>query len=385
MRVHMKQKTIKATYMRGGTSKGLFFNGKDLPADKSAWDAIFLKANGSPDPYGKQVDGLGGATSSTSKAVVVTPSERPDCDVDYLFGAVSIENAVVDYSGNCGNLTSAVGPFAIHQGMIESIPSNGSIEVAIWQVNINKRIIAHVPIVDGEVQECGTFELDGVTFPSAEIILDFMDPADADGGLFPTGNVVDTLDVPGVGEIQVTLINAGNPHVFIAADSLGLDECSNPNQINGDSSKLARLEAIRAHAAVKMGLSTTSEEATQFRPHTPKLAFFGDAKSYLCDSGKSLTSNDSDITARILSMGKMHHAMTGTGGVGIASAASIEGTIVNTIVKRNNADLSSLRIAHPSGIMSVGASSSFQNNEWNVEKVSMSRTARRLMDGVVFI
>ena len=379
------QKTVKATYMRGGTSKGLFFNGNDLPADQAARDAIFLKANGSPDPYGKQVDGLGGATSSTSKAVVVTPSNRPDCDVDYLFGAVSISEAVVDYSGNCGNLTSAVGPFAIHQDMVKNLPQNGIASVAIWQENIGKKIIAHVPIKDGTVAETGDFVLDGVTFPSAEVVLDFMDPADASEGLFPTGNTIDTVTIPGVGNIEVTLINAGNPHIFARAKDLGIDANCRPNDVNSNPDLLARLEKIRAYCAVTMGLASTPEEATKLRPHTPKLAFFAEPLAYTCDSGKALTPADSDITARIMSMGKMHHAMTGTGGVGIASAASIEGTVVNQIANSAANPSQALRIAHPSGLMVVGATATFNNEEWQVEKVSMSRSARRLMAGEVFV
>ena len=379
----MKQQQIAATYMRGGTSKGVFFRSDAIPTDRDERDRLFLRILGSPDPYGKQVDGMGGATSSTSKVVVVGPSSREDCDVDYLFGAVAINEPVIDYSGNCGNLSSAVGPFAIHEQFV-SAPSDGIAEVRIWQANINKRIIAKVPMKDGEVVELGDFELDGVTFPAAEIALDFLDPADSDGNVFPTGNMIDVVEVPSVGPFTATLFNVGNPHVFIAAESLGLQGTELPDSFNQKDGLLTLCEKIRAYGAVMMGLAESVEEATSNRPGTPKLVLLSDAQNYICSSGKEVATNDIDLTARILSMGKLHHAMTGTGGVALAAAAAIEGTLVQQFSKGAGLDGGALRIGHASGAMTVAATVNSNAESWLIEKVTMSRSARRLMNGWVF-
>jgi len=385
-----KQIGIRATYMRGGTSKGVFFTPDDLPAPArqpgAARDALMLRVTGSPDPYGKQIDGMGGATSSTSKVVIVGPSVRPDCDVDYLFGAVAIESPVVDWSGNCGNLTSAVGPFAIERGLV-SAPENGIAVVRIWQANIQKKIIAHVPMCDGQVQETGDFELDGVTFPAAEIKLEFLDPgADEDGeggAMFPTGNMIDKLDVPGVGVVEATLINAGNPTIFVDAVTLGLSGSELQPRVNTDAELLAKAEAIRANATVAMGLAATAAEATEKRPHTPKLAFVARPTGYTASSGKDVSSSDMDLCARIFSMGKLHHAMTGTGAVAIAVAAAIPGTLVSRVLGGGRRD--EVRFGHPSGTLKVGADAAEQDGTWAVTKALMSRSARRLMDGQVFV
>ena len=385
-----KQIGIRATYMRGGTSKGVFFTPDDLPAPArqpgAARDALMLRVTGSPDPYGKQIDGIGGATSSTSKVVIVGPSARPDCDVDYLFGAVAIESPVVDWSGNCGNLTSAVGPFAIERGLV-SAPENGIAVVRIWQANIQKKIIAHVPMCDGQVQETGDFELDGVTFPAAEIKLEFLEPgADEDGeggAMFPTGNMIDKLDVPGVGVVEATLINAGNPTIFVDAVTLGLSGSELQPRVNTDAELLAKAEAIRANATVAMGLAATAAEATEKRPHTPKLAFVARPTGYTASSGKDVSSSDMDLCARIFSMGKLHHAMTGTGAVAIAVAAAIPGTLVSRVLGGGRRD--EVRFGHPSGTLKVGADAAEQNGTWAVTKALMSRSARRLMDGQVFV
>ena len=385
-----KQIGIRATYMRGGTSKGVFFTPEDLPARArqpcAARDALMLRVTGSPDPYGKQIDGMGGATSSTSKVVIVGPSARPDCDVDYLFGAVAIESPVVDWSGNCGNLTSAVGPFAIERGLV-SAPENGIAVVRIWQANIQKKIIAHVPMCDGQVQETGDFELDGVTFPAAEIKLEFLDPgADEDGeggAMFPTGNMIDKLDVPGVGVVEATLINAGNPTIFIDAVTLGLNGSELQPRVNTDAELLAKAEAIRANATVAMGLAATAAEATEKRPHTPKLAFVAQPTGYTAASGKDVSSSDMDLCARIFSMGKLHHAMTGTGAVAIAVAAAIPGTLVSRVLGGGRRD--EVRFGHPSGTLKVGADAAQQDGTWAVTKALMSRSARRLMEGQVFV
>ena len=374
--------------MRGGTSKGVFFRADSLPTDLVRRDRILLRAIGSPDPYGKQIDGMGGATSSTSKVVLVGPPSRPDCDVDYLFGAVSIENPVIDWSGNCGNLTAAVGPFAIAQGLLEA-PRSGLVTVRIWQANLRAKIIAHVPMENGEVVEDGDFELDGVTFPSAEIRIEFLDPGSAEdgeqatGGMFPTGNCVDSLSVPGIGTFQVTMINAGNPAIFINAKELGLRGNEMQADVNTNLSLLEKCEAIRAHAAVRMGLAETPEEVTALRPHTPKLAFVSKPLEYVASNGKRVDPESIDINARILSMGKLHHAMTGTGAVALAVASAIPGTIVNRLL--SGGSVGQIRFGHPSGTMTVGAEAKLRDGAWAVTKAVMSRSARRLMEGFVLV
>ncbi|OWT64108.1 2-methylaconitate cis-trans isomerase PrpF [Candidimonas nitroreducens] len=384
-----RQTRIPALYMRGGTSKGVFFLPDDLPTDPARRDAVLLRVIGSPDPYEKQIDGMGGAASSTSKVVIIGKSDRPDCDVDYLFGQVAIDRPLVDWSGNCGNLTAAVGPFAIHRGLVQA-PRDGVARVTIWQANIGKKIVAHVPMRDGQVQELGDFVLDGVTFPAAEIRLEFLDPgADAgeDGGAggsatFPTGKRIDELDVPGVGKLRATLINAGNPGVFLAAADLGLAGTEAPAELARDAALLARLEAIRAHAAVAMGLAESAEYATSHRQHTPKLAYFAAAAPYVASSGKAVGAEDIDLLARIISMGKPHHAMTGTGAVGIAAAAAIPGTIVSEVLGGTR---DTVCFGHPSGVLRVGAEAREEGGNWIVTKVSMSRSARRLMEGHVYV
>ncbi|HDZ5419352.1 TPA: 2-methylaconitate cis-trans isomerase PrpF [Vibrio harveyi] len=377
---------VPATYMRGGTSKGVFFNLEDLPQPAQvageARDKMLLRVIGSPDPYAKQIDGMGGATSSTSKTVVVSRSQRVDHDVDYLFGQVSIDKPFVDWSGNCGNLSAAVGPFAIHAGLIDEdrIPENGIVTVRVWQVNIGKTILIHVPIVNGFVQETGAFELDGVTFPAAEIQVDFVDPADGEGSMFPTGNLVDDLVVPDVGIFNATFINAGIPTIFIDAEELGYQGTELQDDINNDESALARFESIRAHGALKMGLIDSLEEA-QTRQHTPKIAFVSQPKSYLSSSGKAVEAGEVDILVRALSMGKLHHAMMGTAAVAIASAACVPGTLVN--LAAGGGEKESVTFGHPSGTLKVGAKAKQTEQGWVVEKAIMSRSARILMEGFV--
>ncbi len=382
----MTQLRIPAVYMRGGTSKGVFFVKDDLPADPAARDRLLLRVIGSPDPYGKQIDGMGAATSSTSKVVLLSKSARPDCDVDYLFGQVAIDRPVIDWSGNCGNLTSAVGPFAIAAGFVKPA-ADGPALVRIWQANIGKKIHALVPVKGGEVVEEGGFELDGVTFPSAEIRIEFLEPGGGDeegegGAMFPTGRLIDTLEVPGVGSVEATLINAGNPHVFVNASALGLKGTEMQGDMNGDKALLARLEAVRARGAVAMGIADTVEEASSVRLHTPKLAFVSPAQSYTASDGKPVRADDLDVTARILSMGVLHHAMTGTGAVAIAVAAAIPGTVVHRTLKAG-ADPSRTVFGHPSGMLAVGAEVERRGDEWVVTKAVMSRSARRIMEGWV--
>ncbi|MFT3955796.1 MAG: 2-methylaconitate cis-trans isomerase PrpF [Piscinibacter sp.] len=381
----MKQLRIPAVYMRGGTSKGVFFLASDLPEDAAARDRLLLRVIGSPDRYGKQIDGMGGASSSTSKVVILSKSSRPDCDVDYRFGQVAIDKPVVDWSGNCGNLSAAVGPFAISSGLVAA-PADGTTVVRIWQANIAKKIVAHVPMKGGEVLELGDFELDGVTFPAAEVKLEFLDPAadDGEGGggaMFPTGRKLDQLNVPGVGTLEVTLINAGNPTIFIDAESLGLKGTELQGDINGNPKLLAVAEAVRAAGAVAMGMAASPEEATAKRPHTPKLSFVAKPAAYAASDGRPVGAGDIDLLARIFSMGPLHHAMTGTGAVAIAAAAAIPGTLVSR-VSPVGAD-GRVRFGHPSGTLTVGAEAAEVEGQWAVKKVIMSRSARRLMEGWV--
>ncbi len=383
------QVRIPATYMRGGTSKGVFFRLQDLPeraqVPGEARDRLFMRVIGSPDPYAAHIDGMGGATSSTSKCVILSKSSRPDHDVDYLYGQVSIDNAFVDWSGNCGNLSTAAGAFAVHAGLVEPsrLPRNGTCVVRIWQANIGKTIIAHVPIANGAVQETGDFELDGVTFPAAEIVLEFIDPSDegeGSGSMFPTGNLVDDLEVPGVGTLKATMITAGIPTVFVNADEIGYSGTELREAINNDAKALERFEKIRVAGALRMGLITTPEEAIK-RQHTPKVAFVAKPKDYVAASGRKVAAGDIDLLVRALSMGKLHHAMMGTAAVAIGAAAAIPGTLVN--LAAGGGARKAVRFGHPSGTLRVGAEAQQVNGEWTVTKAIMSRSARVLMEGWV--
>ncbi|AKX46988.1 3-methylitaconate isomerase [Thiopseudomonas alkaliphila] len=380
---------IPATYMRGGTSKGVFFKVEDLPERAqqpgAARDALLLRVIGSPDPYGKQTDGMGGATSSTSKTVLLAKSIQPEHDVDYLFGQVSIDQPFVDWSGNCGNLTAAVGSFAISNGLVaaDKIPHNGICTVRIWQVNIQKTIIAHVPITNGEVQETGDFDLDGVTFPAAEVQIEFLDPAEGDGddaAMFPTGNLVDQLEVPGLGSLSATLINAGIPTIFVNAADIGYHGTELQSAINSDTEALAKFELIRAHGALKMGLIKDLAEA-ETRQHTPKVAFVAPPAAYTASSGKQIKQQDIDVLVRALSMGQLHHAMMGTAAVAIGTAAAIPGTLVN--LAAGGGERQAVRFGHPSGTLRVGAEAIEEQGQWQVKKAIMSRSARVLMEGWV--
>ncbi|WP_126968504.1 2-methylaconitate cis-trans isomerase PrpF [Xanthomonas arboricola] len=387
---HLPQLRIPATYMRGGTSKGVFFRLQDLPAAAQqpgpARDALLLRVIGSPDPYGKQIDGMGGATSSTSKSVIVSASTRAGHDVDYLFGQVSIDSAFVDWSGNCGNLSAAVGPFAIANGLVDAarVPRDGVATVRIWQANIGKTIVAHVPMTDGQVQETGDFELDGVTFPAAEVQLEFLDPADdaegEGGAMFPTGQLIDQLEIPGLGTIAATLINAGIPTIFVNARDLGYTGTELQEAINGDPRALTMFETLRAHGAVRMGLITKVEDAAT-RQHTPKVAFVAPPADYTASSGKPVHAAELDLLVRAMSMGKLHHAMMGTAAVAIGTAAAVPGTLVN--LAAGGAARSAVRFGHPSGTLRVGAEAQLVDGQWQVTKALMSRSARVLMEGWV--
>ena len=386
---HKPQLRIPATYMRGGTSKGVFFRLQDLPAEAQvpgpARDRLLQRVIGSPDPYGKHTDGMGGATSSTSKCVIIGPATRPGHDVDYLYGQVAIEEDFVDWSGNCGNLSTAVGPFAVANGFIDParIPDEGAVEVRVWQANIGKTIVVHVPVSGGQVQETGDFELDGVTFPAAEVVVEFLDPAEEgeDGGsMFPTGNLVDSLEVPGVGTLEATLITAGIPTVFVDAQAIGFTGAELQPAINGDPAILQKLEAIRVAGALRMGLISSPEEAAR-RQHTPKVAFVAPPRDYLSSSGRQIAAGDIDLNVRAMSMGKLHHAMMGTASVAVATAAAVPGTLVNRAAGGGSRDV--VRFGHPSGTLRVGASVAQVDGQWTVTRAVMSRSARVLMEGHV--
>ena len=378
------QLKIPATYMRGGTSKGVFFNVLDLPTAAQVpgpfRDALLLRVIGSPDVYGKQIDGMGGATSSTSKVVILSPCTQPNHDVDYLFGQVSVDKAFVDWSGNCGNLSSAVGAFAISSGLVDTchIPDDGLAVVRIWQTNIQKTIIAHIPMVGGQVQETGDFQLDGVTFPAAEIKLEFINPSAADAAMFPTGNLVDQLLVPNVGNFEVTMINAGIPTIFLTAQALGYSGTELQTDINTDPVALTKLETIRAYGGVRMGLFNHIDEA-KTRQHTPKIAFVAPAKSYTSSSGSFVSADKINLLVRAMSMGQLHHAMMGTAAVAIGTAAAIPNTLVN--LAAGGDALSQVTFGHPSGTLTVGAQAHQEQGQWQATKVSMSRSARVLMEG----
>ncbi len=389
MTTHLPQFKIPATYMRGGTSKGVFFRLADLPeaarVPGAARDALLMRVIGSPDPYGKHTDGMGGATSSTSKTVILSKSSKPDHDVDYLYGQVSIDTAFVDWSGNCGNLSAAVGPFAITHGLIDPsrVPHDGTCTVRIWQANIGKTILAQVPVTNGQVQETGDFELDGVTFPAAEIVLEFLDPSDDEGeggSMFPTGNLVDELEVPGIGLLKATMITAGIPTVFVNAADIGFDGSELQSAINHNKAILAKLETIRVAGALRMGLIQSAEEAAT-RQHTPKVAFVAPPKTYVSSAGKSIEADSIDLNVRAMSMGKLHHAMMGTASVAIATAAAVPGTLVN--LAAGGGEREAVRFGHPSGTMRVGAALTRVDGQWMVTRAVMSRSARVLMEGWV--
>ncbi|MEP1552750.1 MAG: 2-methylaconitate cis-trans isomerase PrpF [Paraglaciecola sp.] len=385
---YLPQVAVPATYMRGGTSKGVFFKLADMPESTqmagAARDALLMRVIGSPDPYSKHTDGMGGATSSTSKIVILSKSNQTEHDVDYLFGQVAIDKPFIDWSGNCGNLTAAVGSFAISNGLIDNsrVPDNGVAVVRIWQANISKTIIAYVPMVNGQVQESGDFELDGVTFPAAEVKVEFVNPVEGEEAMFPTGNLVDELSVPGVGTFQATMINAGIPTIFLDAKALGYQGTELQETINSDESALTKFEIIRAYGALKMGLIEHLEQAKE-RQHTPKIAFVSPSSEYQTSSGKTVMAKDIDLSARALSMGKLHHAMMGTAAVAIATAAAIPGTLVN--LAAGGGPKNSVIFGHPSGTLKVGAETKLANEVWMVKKVSMSRSARKLMKGEVYI
>lgn len=398
------QISVPATYMRGGTSKGTFFKLSDLPercqVAGSPRDNFLLRVIGSPDPYGKQIDGLGNGSSSTSKTVILSASDKSDHDVNYLFGQVNIAKPMIDWAGNCGNLTAAVGACAINMGIVDADKVSSSIdvdavsgicEVRIWQENISKTIIAHVPVYKDadskvQVQETGDFELDGVTFPAAEVKIEFIDPVDSSSDMFPTNNLVDDFDVSGCGldkdSVKATFISAGIPTIFMKAEDLGFSGTELQGDINSNDELLAKLEKIRATGGVAMGLFKDESEA-QASQHIPKIAWVAPAQSYTSSSGKEVNANDINLVVRAMSMGQLHHAMMGTAAVAIAAASTTQGTLVNEAA--GGGELSEVRFGHPSGTLLVGGKTEQVDGRWQAKKVSMSRSARRIMVGEVFV
>lgn len=376
---------LRCVYMRGGTSKGLFFLREWLPEDPEVCDRLLLRALGSPDPYGTQIDGMGGATSSTSKVVIISRSSRADSDVDYLFGQVAINQAKIDWSGNCGNLTAAVGPFAVAQRLVKA-PMKGRAEVRIWQANLQTRILSRFSVNYGRAEEEGDFFLDGVAFSGAEVELDFLDPCGSTATgrpVFPTGNAIDYVDVPKVGPVNMTMMNAGNPAVLVHAAALGLKGTELPVEINGNADLLYRAEIIRATAAVIMGLATDLADARKNALHTPKLAYLSKPANFVTTSNARIEKNSIDLNARIFSMGKLHHALTGTGAITIAAAAVIPGTLANLLVIKPGGE--NFRIGHPAGSYAVSVEAYQTGTQWHIRKATMSRSARRLFSGELFI
>jgi len=378
------QRRIPAVIMRGGTSRAVFFHRHHLPADPELRDRVILTVFGGGDPYGRQIDGLGGAVSTTSKAAIISPPSVPDADVDYTFGQVSVTTPLVDYGGNCGNISSAVGPFAIEEGLVRA--TDPVTTVRIWQVNTQKRIIAHVPTSGGLPEVEGDYAIDGVPGTGAMIILEFHDPGGSmTGRLLPTGNPADVLEVEGVGRLTVSLVDAANPVVFVNPQDLGLDGLEMPERVDGDHALLAKIEAIRAHAAVRMGLARTVAEATARSPGVPKLAFAAPPASYTSTRGSPVDGAAVDVVGRIMSMGRLHRSYALTGAICTAAAAQVEGTLVHAVARRGPAGERTLRIGHPAGIIEVGALVVRRDGEWHVEKVVTRRTARRLMEGMALV
>jgi len=383
---YQPQFKVKASYMRGGTSKGTFFNIADLPVEaqknQTKRNKLLQRIVGSPDVYKKQMDGMGGASSSTSKAILVGKSEVEGHDVDYYFGQVAIDKDFMDWSGNCGNLSSAVGPFAIAEGLVENVPQNGVCCVRIWQANIKKTILCYVTMENGMVKEMGDYEIDGIAFAAEEIKLEFVEPVDPFEELFPTGNLIDDLEVEGIGTFKATMITAGIPTIFLNAEALGYKGTELQGDINADSDALERFETIRIAGALKMGLISDPAEALT-KQHTPKIAFVSKAQDFITSSGKEVSASEMDLHVRALSMQQLHHAMMGTASVAIGVAASIPGTLVNEAAGGGEKD--TVTFGHPSGAIKVGAKITKETDKYVVEKASMSRSARIIMEGYVHV
>jgi 2-methylaconitate isomerase len=385
----MKQLRLRAVFMRGGTSKAVMFRAADLPAERELWTPIFLGVIGSPDPNGRQLDGMGGGISSLSKICVIEPPTRAGADVDYTFAQVSVKDAAVDYSGNCGNMSSAIGPFAVDENLIAVADADGEATVRIHNTNTRKLIIAHFPLEGGRAAVDGDFRLPGIAGSGAPVRLDFLEPGGAGTGmLLPTGNATDTLEADGVRGIEVSMVDAANPCVFVAADALGASGVEMPDELEANGALLRRLEAIRIAASLRMGIAKTAEAAARI-PSIPKVAMVAPAREARTLAGERLAAADADITVRMISIGQPHRAVPLTGAMCLAVASRIEGTVVNRIARPSASPTDPVRIAQPSGLTVVGAvvrrSRDGEHREWLAESATVYRTARRLMEGWVYV
>lgn len=378
------QRKIPCTVMRGGTSRALFFKEADLPPDPIVRDRVIMAAFGSPDPYGRQINGLGGATSTTSKVAVISPREGEKNTVNYTFGQVSITSSLIDRKGNCGNISSAVGPFAIDEGMVEV--EEPVTTVRIYNTNTKKYIVARVPVKNGKAVVEGDYAIAGIPGTGARISLEFEHPGGSvTGKLLPTGNPTDILNAGGFGEFTASIVDAANPVVFVRASDLGLQGIELPREVDGNLELLAKIESIRAAAAVRIGLADTPEEATRKSPAVPKIAFVSPPSYYTTLSGTNVMAADVDLVARIMSMGKLHAAYAITGAICTAGAAKIEGSVVWEMVRGEKRQASLVHLGHPSGTLEVEVDMVKSGETWEYVKGTVFRTARRLMDGFVYV
>ncbi len=378
----MKQLKIPAVFMRGGTSNAVVFHARDLPRERALWDEIFLAAIGSPDPYGRQLDGMGGGISSLSKVCIVGPSSRPDADIDYTFAQVQVKDAKVDYSGNCGNMSSAMGPFAVDEGVVKV--SGKEALVRVHNTNTRKVIWSRFALDDGLSAVDGDLAIPGVSGTGAPVRLEFRDPGGATTGkLLPTGNVVDTLDVPGYGKFTASLVDAANATCFLHAKDLGLTGTEMPEELDRNSELLKKLAAIRVAASVAMGIASTPEEAAEKRT-VPFVGFVSGPQDAAALSGETIEAAKVDLTARMISNGQPHRALPLTVSLCTAVAARIEGSVVNQAARASGPE-AEIRIAMPSGILTVAATVNQKNGEWHAEQGAFYRTQRRLFEGFVLV
>lgn len=379
----MKHLRVPAVYMRGGTSKGLFFHNKDLPWDPVARDALILAAYGSPDPSGRQLDGMGGGTSVTSKVAIIGPSRSPEHDVEYLFGQVSIDRPLVSYKGNCGNLSSAVGPFAVEEAMVELLEPLTT--VRILQLNTGKTIMAEVPVHQGRYNPLGNYSIDGVPGTGSKITLRFLHPGGSvTGKLLPTGSPREIWKVRGLGRVQLSILDAGNPVVFLRAGDLGL-EGTEIEEIDRDPELKHKLEAVRAEAAVRLGLAKDPREASQKSQAVPKIALVAAPKPYRSLSGITVQEQEIHILVRMMSMGNLHRAYAVTAAICTAGAALIEGSLVQEVVGNRGKQPGPIILGHPSGRMEIEALLEERAGRLEYLEARLGRTARRLMEGHVLV
>jgi 2-methylaconitate cis-trans-isomerase PrpF len=379
----MKQIKIPAVFMRGGTSNAIVFNAKDLPRDRARWDEIFLAAIGSPDPYGRQLDGMGGGISSLSKVCVVGPSTRPDADIDYTFAQVSVKEAKVDYSGNCGNMSSAMGPYAVDEGIVKA--SGKEALVRVHNTNTRKIIWSRFTLDEGLAAVDGELAIPGVSGTGDPVRLEFRDPGGATTGkLLPTGHVADVLDVPGHGRFNVSMVDAANACCFVRADELGITGTEMPEALDADAALLERLQAIRIAASVAMGIASNREEAIAKRV-VPFIGFVSDPQTARTLTGETIAVDDVDLTGRIISNGQPHRALPLTASLCMAVAARLQGSVVNAVMRTAADAEAPIRIAMPSGILTVAATVRNSDGQWVAEQGAFYRTQRRLFDGYVYV